>query len=210
MQAYWPVESLPNSVDLLVVPGKNIGIGWSPQDIRNDPKHLSTESRIITTAAGMLYRPGMTMLLTGGRTAGVDFLAQPEYALDYLYRRFPHIPLQNVILDNSSIDTAGSAQYVSSLFKVLEYNQSAVLGIGGHVENIGKMFTNYDAKPDYLVAAEDIFSRKSQFHRQYIDKWRRQPATRLERQKEAIRGFGLKTIDPRGNMLRLITSKTRA
>src|SRR5258708_6285935 len=107
----------------LVVLGKNLGVGETHETIKSDNFHLSTDSRMNAIAAGMEWQPGLKIIFsTGVTTKGVDSKGREIYSearemADYMKKKFPHIPNEDIILEENSIDTAGNAEEVAKIVK---------------------------------------------------------------------------------------------
>ena len=165
-------EQLPDETDLIMVLGKNLSFEWTAEKVRRSPDHLSTESSIITQTAGMLYRPGRTILLSGGYTIGPGYESQPEAAKRYLLKKFPAIPERDVMIDDSGSDSEKSAQYLSQLVKTGAYNHIALLTVGYHHDYASLLYGYYKAPIESYIAAEDVFAEQTHLRENFIRRWR--------------------------------------
>jgi uncharacterized SAM-binding protein YcdF (DUF218 family) len=204
-----PENSIP-SPDLLIVLGKNIGVGSSPDDIRHDKYHLSRESRLNVLAAGSLYRPGMKILFSTGETAGEGVPAESDAMRSYLMSRFPEIPEEDIELEDNSIDTAGNAEEVASQ---LEENGEmpeniGLLTVGYHVPAAEKLFKRYGVPVTQTFSAEEVLKNRGQSFKQYAEAWEQTDRIKNEYKKEKFRNW-LLHIDRKGKLLRLITQRSR-
>lgn len=204
-----PEQTLPEP-DLLIVLGRNIATGYSPERIRSEPDHLSNESRMNAAAAGVLYRPGMKILFSGGRTAGEDLPSEAEAMREYMLERFPDVPEDDILLDNEAVDTAGNAEGAAEILSANpeSYRRVGLLGVGYHVPNARRIFERYGIKVERQFASEDVIGGISREQEDYVDRWSRQRRIRAERGKEMIRSLILE-VDPDGRMLRKITQRSR-
>jgi len=203
-------ENIPPTPDMLVVLGKNIGIGSPPEAIRNNRWHLSTESRLNVIAAGELYRPGTELLFATGKTAGEDVPSEARAMRDYFDRLFPDVPEEAKQLAENSIDTAGNAEEASQMLAGSRYGHIGLLSVGYHVENARILFENYGVTIDWAYAAEEIVKERSSHHAAYVLAWKGLSRVRAERRKERVRKVLLRTIDPKGKLLRVVTTRSRA
>jgi len=196
-------------IDLLVVHGKNLGVGSTRQDIqdRKYGQHLSIDSEMNVLAAGELYQPGTTILLSGGHTVGPapEFESQPCYAEAFLRRRFPNIPDEAIVLDESGFDTAASAEHVSKLYKDGVYSHIGLLSVGYHIKNTATLFRHYGVTPVAVISAEEVVRHRSAHHEDYVSAWKNSDRIKKETQRELVRTLLLHTVDRRGLLLRRLT-----
>lgn len=196
---------------LLVVLGKNIGVDSSQADIRDDAWCLSTDTRLNVLAAGMVYQPGVKILLSGGFTLGNSYPSEPAASLAYLMSKFPDIPREDVMLDETSKDTAGSARVVAAILAAENnpYKHVGLLSVGYHVGNATKLFATYGARVGVTIASEEVVKNRSVHHDAYVTAWRGLKRVRREVRKERVRSLMLATIDPKGTILGHIINFTR-
>jgi uncharacterized SAM-binding protein YcdF (DUF218 family) len=199
-------DKVPHSV--LVVLGKNIGIGSSPKAIRKDNFHLSHETRINVLACGMLYQPGMDIICSSGETSGPP--SEARAMKDYLLLHFPQIPRSHIILEEhkNSIDTAGNAEEVAKIVKARGYKYVGLVTVGYHLNNAATLFERYGVPVRQKFVAEHVVQERSARHRQYIIHWEKTGRIQQEKGKEAIRRLLLR-FDRKGKFLRLLTQRTR-
>lgn len=208
-------ENSPHTPDVLIVLGKNIGVGSNQKDIQTDNFNLSRESRMNALAAGILWRPGMDIILSTGQTSpGTP--SEAEAMKRYMQAHFkdeygnPVIPEENILLEEVSIDTAGNAEEVSRLLKNRNYQNVGLVSVGYHVGNAATLFERYGVAVDQKFAAEDLVRTRSNLHRVLINEWGKSDRVKMETKKERVRTLLLKTIDRHGQLLRFITEKTRS
>lgn len=201
---------VPLETDLLVVLGKNLGVGSSRQDIRESPDYLSIDSRISTLAAAELYGyiPGMRILLSGGRTIGEDFPSQPSAARDFLHAVYPDIRLEDVLLDEDGPNTAASAESVAKIAQTQEINfqHLGLLSVGYHVKNAAVLFERRDAPVETVIASEGILAERSQEDRARMIARGGLRRIKAERLKEMARTVALHTVDKDGEGLARFTA----
>ncbi|HEU5229561.1 MAG TPA: YdcF family protein [Ktedonobacteraceae bacterium] len=193
---------------VLVVLGKNIGIGSSPRVIRKDNFHLSHETRINVLACGMLYQPGMDIICSSGETSGPP--SEARAMKNYLLLHFPQIPRNHIILEEhkNSIDTAGNAEEVAKIVKARGYKYVGLVTVGYHLNNAAILCERYGVPIGQKFIAEHVVQKRSVRHKQYIMRWEKTGRIQQEKRKEALRKLLLR-IDRKGKFLRLLTQRTR-
>lgn len=193
---------------VLVVLGKNIGIGSSPRAIKKDNFHLSHETRINVLACGMLYQPGMDIICSSGETSGPP--SEARAMKNYLLLHFPQIPRSHIILEEhkNSIDTAGNAEEVAKIVKARGYKHVGLVTVGYHLNNAAILFERYGVPIGQKFIAEHVVQKRSVRHKQYITRWEKTGRIQQEKRKEALRKLLLR-IDRKGKFLRLLTQRTR-
>jgi|SRR5450755_1821684 uncharacterized SAM-binding protein YcdF (DUF218 family) len=193
---------------VLVVLGKNIGVGSSPKTIRRDKFNLSNESRINVLAGGILYQPGMDIIFSSGETAGSP--SEARAMKRYLQLHFPDIPEEHIILEEHkySIDTAGNAEEVAKIVKEKGYKNVELVTVGYHLDNAATLFKRYGVSITQSFIAEDVVQERSFRHKQYLERWNKTGRIKIEKKKEMIRKI-LLIIDRKGKFLHLITRRTR-
>jgi uncharacterized SAM-binding protein YcdF (DUF218 family) len=202
-------ETLFAPPDLLIVLGKNIGVGSTQMDIQKDRFHLSRESRFSSLAAGMLWQPGMDVLFSTGKTAGPEVPSEASAMKSYLKVHFPDIPDENILMEETSIDTAGNAEEVSHYPNIRSYDHIGLLSVGYHVANAATLFERYGVNIEQKFASEDILRQRSDRHNHLVDHWKSSDRIKKEETKEAIRR-ALLFVDRKGRFLRKITNHSRA
>ena len=203
-----PNPALAESPDLLIVLGKNIGIGSSPENIRHRHDHLSRESRINTTAAGELWTPGTDILFSGGQTAGLDTASEAAAMKDYFKKLYPNVPNSNLFLEEKSIDTAGNAEETTKFLSENHYKHIGLLTVGYHLKNARRLFENFGVNISETFAAEKTVQTRSPLHKTYITGWSDSKHVKREYKKEALRSIVL-VADRKGRIVHLITTRSR-
>jgi uncharacterized SAM-binding protein YcdF (DUF218 family) len=193
---------------VLVVLGKNMGIGSGPRAIRKDNFHLSDESRINVLAGGMLYQPGMVIICSSGETSGPP--SEARAMKRYLQAHFPEIAEEYIILEEheNSIDTAGNAEEVAKIVATKGYKGIVLITVGYHLNNAATLFERYGVTVEQKCIAEDVVQKRSSRHERYLKHWEETGRIKLEKQKEIIRKM-LLCVDRKGTLLQLITQVTR-
>jgi hypothetical protein len=189
-------EVVPAEIDSLVVLGKQLGIGSSIADVRSSEDHLSVDSRINVTAAGMLWQPGRRILLSGNSRAFF-----PQAAGEFLAKNFSHIPqvyYENP--DEDSPDTLASAENVPAILRAEGYRRAALITVGYHAIRAANLFEQEGAADliECVIAAEDIVATRSEGDARSISDWKRS-----RRVRETAKELVLRTFDRRGKVGRL-------
>lgn len=198
---------------LLVVLGKNIGVGSSPEDIRQDPDHLSDESRMTVQAAGILYGASagnMDLLFSGGHTAGETVPTEAEAMQSYFRLQYPEVPETSLSTEDESIDTRTNAIEVAKILAVgPNYDRIDLLSVFYHVSNAATLFRRLDVPIDRTYASDEIVGERSGEDRAFVHDWYGSERIAKEIQKERVRSVLLNTIDRRGRLLHAVTQRSR-
>ncbi|HEV2412455.1 MAG TPA: YdcF family protein [Candidatus Saccharimonadales bacterium] len=186
---------------------KNIGIGSSRRRIRQAPNHLGPDSILNLTAAAIVAqsRPGLKLLLSGGKTAGPDLPSEASAGRDYLMKEFSGIDGNDIITEEESMDTAQNAENCLPLLK--RYSHIGLLSVGLHAVNAAVLYVRYGIPVEGVMTSQEIIRRDG--HYASLLNEHRSPRTTLEFVKEAARYILLQTIDRRGMLLRQITLRSR-
>lgn len=206
-------------VDILVVLGKNIGIGSAKRDIQKNPRHLSMESKFAVRAAAQLARQKLVkraILFSGGHTAGEYTPSEAQAMFDYY---FDHAPVKGppVILEEKSIDTSTNAKEVGrklTNFMMrgdlgLNFDSTiGVLTIGYHLERSLKYFDSYNIRVAWWGASEDLLSGESPRHAGLRSRFVGSTIYRREQAEEDKRLF-VQTFDPKGWIPQAVLRFTR-
>ena len=199
--------------DLLVVLGKNIGVGSSPEDIRNDPDYLSDDSRISALAAGEIYQSltsGIDVLFSTGHTAGADIPAEAAAMRAFTLRHYPDIPSDRLSTEEQSIDTRTNAIEVARILTAKpNYDRIDLMSVGFHVINAEKLFSRIGVPIHRTIASEEVVSARSEEDRMFVQTWFGSERIKKEIQKEKVRSVLLATIDRRGRLLHAVTQHSR-
>jgi uncharacterized SAM-binding protein YcdF (DUF218 family) len=203
------LRSSSSTVDLLIVLGKNIGIGSTAADIKRSKWHLSVESRLNVLAAGALYQSGMHILFSGGKTVGNNVPSEAKAMYDYFRHHFPEVPDSDLFLEEQSIDTASNAERVQGIIHNAGYMHISLLTVGYHVANAATLFRRYGVAVEIALASEEIMKNRSIYYQKYITNWSNLKRIKYEIKKEWVRKVLLHTIDPRGKLLRQVAKISR-
>lgn len=196
------------SRELIVVLGKNIGVDSTGQDIAHDNFHLSTDSRMNTLAAGMVYTPGVEYLFATGKTAGENIPAESDSMIAYFKKHFPDVPNEVLHKDALSKDTAGNASETAFFLKEREYDSLALVTVGYHLENAGTLFERHGVPIARHIASESVVRERSSHHEKFVNEWESSTRVKKEKRKEVVRSL-LLHVDRKGTLLSYITARTR-
>lgn len=197
-------------VDVLVVLGKNIGVGSTKYDIRNNPRNLSMESKMAVRGALQLVENGLVnraLLFSGGYTAGSDISSEAQAMYDYYIDRVsgksPH-----VILEENSIDTSSNAKYVrSTLEQMMERgdlglrydSRIGLVTAGFHLDRACRYFENYGIGLSWRGASEDLLALEGKRYGAFKGRYLSTNKVRAEELKEERRMF-IQRFDPKGRI----------
>jgi uncharacterized SAM-binding protein YcdF (DUF218 family) len=202
-----------SSPDLLVVLGKNIGVGSTVEDIRRVHDHLSPESRISAEAAGMLYEAGdgnLDLLFSTGHTAGPDVPSEAAAMKAYMKALYPDIPDDRVHTEEASFDTRTNAIEVAKWLGAGErYGRIGLMSVGYHIGNAAKLFSRLGVDIDETYASDEIVRGRSEEDRLFIQDWFGSDRIKKELKKEPLQSVLLATIDRRGRLLQTVTQRSR-
>lgn len=146
--------------DALVVLGKNIGVDWGPEEIKNQEFHLSDHARINVLAAGLLYSNGYTnkIIFSSGET--VKGYNEAHLMKDFLMESFDgKIPDEAVILEDKSKDTQGNAAEVKKIVDRLNFKTIGLVTVGFHLPRAEMLFKKQGLCVDQ-INSEDIIATK--------------------------------------------------
>ena len=200
------------SPDLLIVLGKNIGVGSTPEDIRRDPEHLSTESRLGVMAAGVLYDQhywDMDILFSSGRTAGPDVPSEAGAMRDALLLRHPEIPADQVLVEDKSRDTATNAIEVAKMLKTRPYELISLMSVSYHVANAAKLFRRRGIHINRTFSSDVVLAKVDEDAAGFVRDWSAFDRIKKERRNEFMRKVMLSTVDPKGMLLSQVTARSR-
>ena len=205
--------------DLLVVLGKNIGVDSTPNLIRERYRTygtlgaLSPESCMNVMAAGLLWTPDTDILFSSGQTAGPDVPAEAAAQKALFVELFPGVPEGHLRTEEVSLDTGGNARETAKRLdaQARRYRHIGLVSIGrtGHARNATWLFRNRGVPVAATHAAEAVLAQHSPEHADYVREWARTKRVAQERRKERVRSVLIHTIDPNGELLSLVTQRTR-
>lgn len=160
--------------DAIIIPGKNIGVGWSAEDIasENNRWHLSDHTRVSDLAAIIEYKKarkrGLSpkLVLTSGATARarmgdtlIDF-NEARLMQQHIQKIAPSIPDEAFILEDVSRDTAENAEKVSEIVRVEDIRTVGLVTVGFHTNRSEMLFKNRHVPITTTVASEDVLEHK--------------------------------------------------
>jgi len=155
---------IPQELDALIVLGHNIGIGWAPNDIKNQRFHLSHHSRINVLATGILFKAGVSdkIIFSSGKTAGKDAPSEAEAMKRHLLRIFPSIPEHAITLEENSLNTYTNAQEVKKIMDQEGLKEVGLVSVGSHLKRAAYLFKQAGISLDIhnILAAEEILRER--------------------------------------------------
>jgi uncharacterized SAM-binding protein YcdF (DUF218 family) len=206
-----------SSPDLLVVLGKNIGVGSTVEDIQRADDHLSLESRISAEAAGMVYeaypRPdNLNILFSTGHTAGPDVPSEAAAMAAHMKALYPGIPEDRVHTEEKSFDTRTNAIEVASWLDsrpTFRQGRIDLMSVGYHIGNAAILFNRLGVPISRTYASDEVLRERSEKDEVFIQDWFGSSRIQKELKKEGLRSVLLATIDRRGRLLQTVTQRSR-
>lgn len=205
--------SAKHSLDSVVALGKN----WE-FPVYGKRISLSLESKITALAAAELFIRGDTnsIIFSGGKTAGDDAKGVPYPSEAEEMKRFMRIFFHKneisdkaIILEEFSIDTAGNAEEVFKIVNNKKLKKIGLLTVGFHLPRAKEIFKNHGVKIQKFFSSEEILKNKNPYYDRLLSDYYWSSKYFTEVLKETV-GLGLvHTIDPKGQIVRKITEKTR-
>jgi uncharacterized SAM-binding protein YcdF (DUF218 family) len=209
-------------LDALIVLGHNIGAGWKGERIRQNPDNLSGHSKLSTLAAAIAFKERLTdkIIFSSGHTSGIETRSEAEAMRDFLKIRFPEIPDGAIILESNSIDTAGNAEESKKIVDQNQFKNIGLMSTRDHLNNSIILFKRYGlrVKKENCFASEELVAKymekintpeKPKDPKSFLEGYRKSPQVKGDRKKELIRSILLRTIDPKGKILRQVSKRTR-
>jgi uncharacterized SAM-binding protein YcdF (DUF218 family) len=200
-------------LDAVVALGKN----WD-FSIEGKRIYLSLESKLTALAAAELYvrKKVKKIIYSGGETAGLGINGKPFPSEAEEMKKFiriffkkDEIPDKEIILEEKSIDTAGNAEEVGKIIKAKKFENIGLLTVGFHLPRAKEIFKNHKVSITEYFSSEEVLKNKNLYYDNLINDYYWSTKYLTEIVKEAV-GLGLVyTIDPKGKILREITSRTR-
>jgi len=155
---------IPQKLDALIVLGMNIGLDWTPDDIRKQKFHLSPRSRTNVLASGILFKAGVSdrIIFSGGRTAGKNTPSEAEAMKKHLLRIFPSIPENAIILEENSLSTSTNAEEVKRIMEQQGLKEVGLVSAGFHLKRAKYLFkqAGISLDPHNVLAAEEILRQR--------------------------------------------------
>lgn len=200
-------------LDAIIVLGKNIGVDWKPQNIRESIHQLSPHSRLSVLAAGLLYKAGYTdkIIISTGYTAGKGLttrekpvLSEAQAMKNRLLEVFPDIPENAIELDEESLDTRGNAEKVKEILKKRGWKNVGLLTVGFHMDRAKMLFAKQGIKAKPFASEEVLRDRRTRFVEQYLKSELVQKEIKKEKTAKLIQSVPLGP-----QLLRLVVNLTR-
>ena len=185
-----------------------VGLGNGMVILKGNILDLSPESKITALAAGVLYKEeiGEKIIFSGGHTKGPTRESEARKMQELIRNKFPDIPEEDILMEETSLDTAGNAFAVK---KVLPENSKVILlSFAYHLPRARRIFKNFGIIPEEVYASDKVLKKLSPIYDNFINKF-----TFLRKAQKFIReAICLPlayTLDPKGKFLRIITMRTR-
>lgn len=204
--------------------GENIKFGYTPEDIRINPQHISIWSKNVVLAALDDHYKHETQIIvfSEGFTAGKDVPSGGE-AMALYAKKASRIHFsrelsdEHIVIDKASKDTSSQAEYIKEISNKCKIKIDSVVTSHFHVKRTKGIFNAFNVKVDRFVPAEEniIFIsdrlrklRKRQIQRQFgisdilnRESWKnikkdRYIAEKVEKTKEALFNI-IRLIDPK-------------
>lgn len=205
--------------DAIVALGENYRLGWNKDHLRKDPRHLSTDSKMVATAAAMylMSRNTREVIFSTGHTAGDDIPSEAVAMKSYAQRKFKDkLPTSSVMrVDEESKDTSTNAEELAKKLANRGYDRVALLAPSYHRKRAMGLFEAWGVHIVKFLPAEEKLrvrtnSQGSIHHELYVQRLKRSPRWFAETIKEfLLNAERYLLFDPRGIILRKITQRTR-
>lgn len=185
-----------------------VTLGKGLEVLQDGKVKLRIETAINVLAAYVLYKKGIgnKIIFSGGFTKGKDKASEAKAMFDYLRSYDSSFKQEDVILEEVSIDTAGNAFEVG---KLLDRNSNVILlTTSYHLIRSRRIFRNFAVKVSGFYASEKVLKQESPKFDSVLREYS------LKRKLwEILWESGclalVSTIDPKGRLLRQITSRRR-
>ena len=198
---------LQGKMDPLVVLGKNIGVDWTPERVRNQRFNLSPHSRINVLAAGIIYKAGLTgkIIFSTGHTSGKNVPSEAEAMKRQLLRIFPSIPDEDVLLEEESLDTWTNASKFKRIQKDKGYKNMGLLTVGFHLKRAEYLFERAGVDIDWVFKSDEILEESRQT---FVENYRKGELVRRETEREKA-GLRLQRFPLSPQLLSIVTRISR-
>ncbi len=175
---------------------------------KNGSLDLTVESKM-TAVVGYLYlqdNPKNWLIFSGGYTKNRK-ISEAKAMLEFIKVSFKNVSAGNIILEEKSIDTAGNAFEVK---KILPKNAKIILiSFGYHLRRAKLLFSNFGININSVAASELVLIKYSPRYDSLAKKFTiKRKIMRLLR--EIVYYSLVRTIDSHGEIIRIVTSRTRA
>ncbi|MCX6792519.1 MAG: YdcF family protein [Candidatus Falkowbacteria bacterium] len=168
---------------------------------------LSQESKIIATATVIIMNQfkDTMVIISGGKTAGLDNLSEARAIRDFMIKESPGVNIDLIILEEESIDTFANAEKILKLLKNELINTADkelwLMTSKVHLKRATMIFNKF-FKINKPVAAEEIIVEHLKKEKNYFQ------ISKIEIIKEFILRL-ITTIDRQGKFLRKLTKVIR-
>ncbi len=200
---------IPQKLDALIVLGKNIGVDWTPDNIREQKFHLSPHSRINVLAAGILFKAGVSnrIIFSTGKTAGKDTPSEAEAMKRHLLRIFPSIPENAITLEENSLNTYTNAAQVKRIMEQQELEEIGLVSVGFHLKRAAYLFkqAGISLDPRNILAAEEILRQRRPG---YVERYLKSDLVAKENEKEK-KAYFIQRLPFASQVLNFVTRFTR-
>lgn len=183
-----------------------VALGNGLENLKDNAIDLTIESKMNAIAAVVLYKKGIgqKIIFSGGYTK--EEQSEAGKMLEFIKRQFNDIPLDDIILDEGSIDTADNASKVKKILP--EGSKFVLISFGYHLKRAKRIFNNFGLHAEKVFASEKVLKQESPKYDYILQKfnWKRKI---IKLQREILCLFLVHTIDPKGKILRVVTSNSR-
>jgi uncharacterized SAM-binding protein YcdF (DUF218 family) len=191
--------------DLLIILGRGFRRGT-----RHGQPQLTAESKMGVLAAVEIIRRKVTVtiLLSGGRTAGPEHASEALAMRAYLKAKLPGFPDEAIFLEEESLDTAGNAAKVSAMLAGHCACRPALLLTGKmHLPRARRLFQAHGLAVEGIPVEHELGRRSPHYHR-LVDVLQRSPRALLAQVREILLR-SLLLLDAKGRMIHRIAARLR-
>jgi uncharacterized SAM-binding protein YcdF (DUF218 family) len=185
-----------------------VALGNGMVVLKDNVLDLTPESKITALSAGILYKEGKAkkIIFSGGHTKGRNKESEAKKMFELMKNRFPEIPDADIILEENSLDTAGNAFEVKKLLPI--NSKIILLSFAYHLKRAKRIFYNFNLKFEQTVASDSVLEKMSPIYDEFLKKYTLKRRI-LKLLWEIFCLSFIFIIDPKGKILRIITSRTR-
>lgn len=193
----------------------NIGPLRNNDVVKNDPDHISDDTRLVVDATCFLLYTNVIGSAT--YTSGDTILGVPPEARSQRYFAMEHYPRANPSnshIEIDSWDTSTNAEYSIEQIRGRGHKTVAAIGIGRHAENGAMYLENLGQPVAEVFKAEEVIyealrildpAKAAQFKKDFRTFYHLSG----NGIKELIRSGLIRTVDPHGHFLRAIAHRSR-
>ncbi len=196
--------------DAVIVLGKNWKkyppAGASPSNFHLE---LSPGSQLSALAAGEMFREGLVkkIIFSTGKTAGENFPSEALAMKVFMQTKFPEIPAEGIILEETSFDTPTNAIEVKKILEKLGFNRLALLTTKPHMPRADRLFQGFGIKADDFYSEKEV-KKISDEYKRFAQDYENSKQVKLEKIKEFFLRLFL-VFDPKGKYLQGLTRRFR-